>query len=177
MSEWTTIARPYAKAAFDYAVEHKTIAQWQEMLVFAAEVSKNETVKSLLTGSVAAEKLVEIFNGVCGEQLDLQGQNLVKILAENRRLQALSEISVMFNQLKADYDKEIDVDITSAVKLNKKQQTDIGKSLEKRLARKVKLNCSVDPELIAGVLIKAGDTVIDGSLRSKLNRLSDALQA
>jgi F-type H+-transporting ATPase subunit delta len=177
MSEWTTIARPYAKAAFDHAVENKTIAQWQEMLVFAAEVTKNETVKSLLTGSVAAEKLAEIFNGVCGEQLDLQGQNLVKILAENRRLQALPEISVMFNQLKADFDKEIDVDITSAVKLNKKQQTDLGKSLEKRLARKVKLNCSVDPELIAGVLIKAGDTVIDGSLRSKLNRLSDALQA
>jgi F-type H+-transporting ATPase subunit delta len=177
MSEWTTIARPYAKAAFDHAVENKTIAQWQEMLVFAAEVTNNETVKSLLTGSVAAEKLAEIFNGVCGEQLDLQGQNLIKILAENRRLQALPEISVMFNQLKADFDKEIDVDITSAVKLNKKQQTDIGKSLEKRLARKVKLNCSVDPELIAGVLIKAGDTVIDGSLRSKLNRLSDALQA
>jgi F-type H+-transporting ATPase subunit delta len=177
MSEWTTIARPYAQAAFDYAVESKTVAQWQEMLVFAAEVSKNETVKSLLTGSIAAEKLAEIFNGVCGEQLDLQGQNLVKILAENRRLQAFPEISVMFNQLKADFDKEIDVDITSAVKLNKKQQTDIGKSLEKRLARKVKLNCSVDPELIAGVLIKAGDTVIDGSLRSKLNRLSDALQA
>jgi len=177
MSEWTTIARPYAKAAFDYAVENKTIAQWQEMLVFAAEVSKNETVKSLLTGSIAAEKLADIFNGVCGEQLDQQGQNLVMILAENRRLQAFPEISVMFNQLKAEYDKEIDVDIISAVKLNKKQQTDIGKSLEKRLARKVKLNCSVDPELIAGVLIKAGDTVIDGSLRSKLNRLSDALQA
>lgn len=177
MSEWTTIARPYAQAAFDYAVENKTVAQWQEMLMFTAEVSKNETVKSLLTGSVAAEKLADIFNGVCGEQLDQQGQNLVKILAENRRLQAFPEISVMFNQLKADFDKEIDVDITSAVKLNKKQQTDIGKSLEKRLARKVKLNCSVDPELIAGVLIKAGDTVIDGSLRSKLNRLSDALQA
>ena len=177
MSEWTTIARPYAQAAFDYAVENKTVAQWQEMLMFTAEVSKNETVKSLLTGSVAAEKLAEIFNGVCGEQLDQQGQNLVKILAENRRLQAFPEISVMFNQLKADFDKEVDVDITSAVKLNKKQQTDIGESLEKRLARKVKLNCSVDPELIAGVLIKAGDTVIDGSLRSKLNRLSDALQA
>ncbi|GAC17031.1 F0F1 ATP synthase subunit delta [Paraglaciecola arctica] len=177
MSEWTTIARPYAQAAFDYAVENKTVTQWQEMLMFTAEVSKNETVKSLLTGSVAAEKLAEIFNGVCGEQLDLQGQNLVKILAENRRLQAFPEISVLFNQLKADFDKEIDVDITSAVKLKKQQQTDLGKSLEKRLARKVKLNCSVDPELIAGVLIKAGDTVIDGSLRSKLNRLSDALQA
>jgi len=177
MSEWTTIARPYAQAAFDYAVESKTVAQWQEMLVFTAEVSKNETVKSLLTGSIAAEKLAEIFNGVCGEQLDQQGQNLVKVLAENRRLQALPDISILFNQLKAEFDKEIDVDITSAVKLNKSQQTDLGKSLEVRLARKVKLNCSVDPELIAGVLIKAGDTVIDGSLRSKLNRLSDALQA
>lgn len=177
MSEWTTIARPYAKAAFDYAVENKTVAQWQEMLGFAAQVSINETVKALLTGSIAAEKLAEIFIGVCGEQLDQQGQNLVKILAENKRLSALSEISVMFNQLKADFDKEIDVDITSAVKLNKKQQTELGKSLETRLARKVKLNCSVDPDLIAGVLIKAGDTVIDGSFRSKLNRLSDALQA
>ena len=177
MSEWTTIARPYAKAAFDFAVENKTIAQWQEMLVFAAEVSQNDTVKYLLTGSLAVEKLAEIFNGVCGEQLDQQGQNLMKVLAENRRLQALPDISILFNKFKSDFDKEIDVDITSAVKLTKQQQTDISKSLETRLARKVKLNCSVDPELIAGVLIKAGDTVIDGSHRSKLNRLSDALQA
>jgi len=177
MSEWTTIARPYAKAAFDYAVEGKTIAQWQEMLFFAAEISKNDTIKSLLTGSLAVEKLAEIFNGVCGEQLDQQGQNFMKVLAENRRLQALPDISILFNQFKSDLEKEIDVEITSAVKLNKKQIEDISKSLETRLARKVKLNCSVDPELIAGVLIKAGDTVIDGSLRSKLNRLSDALQA
>jgi F-type H+-transporting ATPase subunit delta len=177
MSEWTTIARPYAKAAFDFAVESKTIAHWQEMLVFAAEVSQNDTVKYLLTGSLAVERLAEIFNGVCGEQLDQQGQNLIKVLAENRRLQALPDISILFNKFKSDFDKEIDVDITSAVKLTKQQKTDISKSLETRLARKVKLNCSVDPELIAGVLIKAGDTVIDGSLRSKLNRLSDALQA
>lgn len=177
MSELTTIARPYAQAAFDYAVENKVVAQWQEMLMFAAEVSKNDTIKSLVTGAVAAEKLAEIFNGVCGEQLDQHGQNLIKVLAENERLQALPDISALFNQLKADLDKEIDVDVTSAVKLKKQQQTSLAASLEKRLARKVKLNCSVDPELIAGVLIKAGDTVIDGSLRSKLNRLSDALQA
>ncbi|MCF2947216.1 F0F1 ATP synthase subunit delta [Paraglaciecola aquimarina] len=177
MSELTTIARPYAQAAFDYAVENKTIAQWQEMLFFAGEVSKDATIKSVLTGSVASEKLAEIFIGVCGEQLDQHGQNLIKVLADNRRLQVLPDISVLFNQLKADFDKEIDVEVTSAVKLNKKQQTAIGASLEKRLARKVKLSCSVDPELVAGVLIKAGDTVIDGSFRSKLNRLSDALQA
>jgi F-type H+-transporting ATPase subunit delta len=177
MSEWTTIARPYAQAAFDYAVENKAITQWQEMLAFAAEVSTNETIESLLTGSLAAEKLAEVFNGVCGEQLDQEGQNLMTILAENRRLQALPDIALLFNQLKAEYEKEIDVAVTSAVKLTKQQQSSLSKSLETRLARKVKLNCSVDPELIAGVLIKAGDTVIDGSLRSKLNRLSDALQA
>jgi F-type H+-transporting ATPase subunit delta len=177
MSELTTIARPYAQAAFEYAVEHKAINQWQDMLVFAAEVAKNESIKGLLTGAVAAQELAVIFNGVCGEQLDKQGQNLIQILAENRRLNVLPEILVMFNQLKADYDKEVDVDVVSATKLLKKQQTSIGNALEKRLSRKVKLNCSVDPTLIAGAIIKAGDTVIDGSLRSKLNRLADALQA
>lgn len=177
MSELTTIARPYAKAAFDYAVEHNTIAHWQDMLMFAAQVANNENIKGYLTGAVAAQKLAEIFNGVCGEQLDQQGQNLIQILAENRRLNALPDIYLLFSQLKAEHEKEIDVDVFSATKLLKKQQTSIGDALEKRLARKVKLNCSVDPSLIAGLVIKAGDTVIDGSLRSKLNRLADALQA
>jgi F-type H+-transporting ATPase subunit delta len=177
MSELTTIARPYAQAAFDYAVETQTIAQWQDMLGFAAQVSENDSVKAYLTSSLAAEKLAEIFNAVCGEQLNQHGQNFIKVLAENKRLQVLPDISAKFDQLKAEFDKEIDVEITSATSLDDKQQAAIGKSLEKRLSRKVKLNCSVDPELVAGVLIKAGDTVIDGSLRSKLNRLSDALQA
>jgi F-type H+-transporting ATPase subunit delta len=177
MSELTTIARPYAKAAFDFAVEQKTIDQWHAMLVFAAHVASNEQIKSMLTGAVASQKLAELFNGVCGEQLDQQGQNFIKVLAENKRLQALPDIALMFSQLKAEFDKEIEVDVVSATKLNKAQQTSMSVSLEKRLARKVKLNCSVDPTLIAGAVIKAGDTVIDGSLRSKLNRLADALQA
>jgi F-type H+-transporting ATPase subunit delta len=177
MSELTTIARPYAQAAFDSAVETKSITLWQEMLAFAAEVANNESIQQLLSGAVAAEKLAEIFISVCGEQLNQQGQNLIKVLAENKRLQVLPDIALLFNGLKAEFDKEIDVDVTSAVKLSKKQQTAISESLEKRLARKVKLNCSVDSDLLAGVLIKAGDTVIDGSVKSKLNRLADALQA
>ena len=80
-------------------------------------------------------------------------------------------------QVVADYDKEIEVDVTSASALNDAQKTDLVASLEKRLARKVKLNCNVNPDLIAGMVIKAGDTVIDGSVKSKLNRLADALQA
>lgn len=177
MSELTTIARPYAKAAFDYAVENKAIAEWQQMLLFASEVARNEAMQDFLSGSIAADKVADVFNGVCGEQLDQAGQNLVKVLAENGRLQALPDIAVLFNELKAEFEKTLDVDVTSAVELTDKQQADIGASLEKRLARKVKLNCNVDPALVAGVLIKAGDTVIDGSVKSKLNRLADALQA
>ncbi|GAB5382836.1 MAG: F0F1 ATP synthase subunit delta [Aliiglaciecola sp.] len=177
MSELTTVARPYAKAAFDYAVEKQAVSQWQEMLVFAGEVAKNEQMSDIISSAMAADKLAELFNNVCGEQLDQAGQNLVGVLAENGRLKALPDIAVLFNQYKAEFDKEIDADVVSAVELSDKQLKDISASLEKRLARKVKLNCSVDAAIVAGVIIKAGDTVIDGSVRSKLDRLSDALQS
>lgn len=177
MSELTTIARPYAKAAFDFAVENQAVSQWLEMLFFAAEVAKNDAIAQLLSGAVAADKAADVFNNVCGEQLNEKGQNFIKVLAENERLVALPEISVLFAEFKAEYDKEIDVEVSSAVELSESQQQDISASLERRLARKVKLNCNVNPALVAGVVIKAGDTVIDGSVKSKLNRLADALQA
>ncbi|MCW8093415.1 F0F1 ATP synthase subunit delta [Alteromonas sp. ASW11-130] len=177
MSELTTVARPYAKAAFDFAVERNAIAQWQDMLAFSSAVTQNDDMHQLLTGAVASEKLAEIFISVAGEQLDEHGQNFVKVLAENKRLVALPEISELFDAYKAEYDKEVEVDVTSATELSAAQQTELSASLEKRLARKVKLNCNVDPQLIAGFVVKAGDTVIDGSVKSKLNRLEDALQA
>lgn len=177
MSELTTVARPYATAAFNYAVENKTIDAWFDMLYFAAEVSKQDIVKEVLRGSYASTRLAELFVNLCGEQLNENGQNFIKVLAENKRLQALPEIFQLFSELKAEFEKQVDVDVTSASELSAAQQQEISQSLEKRLARKVKLNCNVEPALIAGFVIKAGDMVIDGSIKSKLNRLADALQA
>jgi F-type H+-transporting ATPase subunit delta len=177
MSELTTIARPYAKAAFDFAVEAKAIDNWLEMLVFAAEVSKNDTMMSYLSGGTSVEQAQEIFLGVCGEQLNEQGQNLIKVMAENERLLVLPQVAEQFAAMKADFDKEVTVDVSSAVELTAEQQSNISAALEKRLARKVKLNCVVDATIVSGLVIKAGDMVIDGSIRGKLNRLATTMQS
>ncbi|GLX78483.1 ATP synthase subunit delta [Thalassotalea insulae] len=177
MSELTTVARPYAKAAFDFAVEANAVDSWLEMLVFAAEVSQNETIVNYLSGGASVEQATDLFLKVCGEQIDSKGQNLIKLMAENHRLLVLPQVLAQFSELKAEYEKEIAVDVTSAVKLKAAQQKVISAALEKRLARKVKLNCVVDANVVSGLLIKAGDMVIDGSIRGKLNRLATTMQS
>lgn len=177
MSELTTIARPYAKAAFDFAVEKNALDQWVDMLTFAAEITKNTEMADLISGSVSATKVAEIFIAVGGEQFDEFGQNLVKVMAENGRLVALPYVLAEFTMLKKEHEKQVDVDVISATELTQEQLTEIGIKLEKRLERKVKLNCSVDETLLGGVIIRAGDLVIDNSARGRLNRLSDALQS
>ena len=151
MSEFITVARPYAKAAFDFAVEHQSVERWQDMLAFAAEVTKNEQMAELLSGALAPETLAESFIAVCGEQLDENGQNLIRVMAE--------------------------VDVISAAALSEQQLAKISAAMEKRLSRKVKLNCKIDKSVMAGVIIRAGDMVIDGSVRGRLERLADVLQS
>jgi F-type H+-transporting ATPase subunit delta len=177
MSELTTIARPYAKAAFEFAVDKGAVESWNDMLFFAGEVAKNDQVAQFLTGSASAEKQSEIVISVCAEQLNEYGQNLVKVMAENGRLTALPAVAQLFSAFKAEFDKEIDVDITSATTLAVTQQDSLVAALEKRFNRKVKLNCSVDETIVGGLIIKTGDTVIDGTVRGKLNRLATTLQS
>ena len=177
MSELTTVARPYAKAAFEFAVEANAVDSWQEMLVFAAEVSKNDTMTSFLSGGASVEQAQDLFLKVCDEQLDSKGQNFIKIMAENERLLVLPQVAQQFGELKAEYEKEIAVDVTSAIELAAEQVTTLSAALEKRLARKVKLNCNVNESIVSGLVIKSVDTVIDGSVRGKLNRLASTLQS
>lgn len=177
MSEFVTVARPYAKAAFEFAVESQALDKWHEMLVFASEVAKNGDMKSFLSSSASPEAMADIFCKVCDAQLDEKGQNLVKIMAENGRLPALPAVVDLFAEMYAEYSKEITVDVTAAVEMTAEQVEKLSAALEKRLERKVKLNCNVDNTVVGGLVIKAGDTVIDGSVRGKLDRLTDTLQS
>lgn len=176
MSELTNVARPYAKAAFEFAVEQKSLSSWADMLFFAAQVAKNPVVAERLQ-SGTAQVQSEFFIQVCAEQLNEQGQNLIKVMAENHRLLALPAVFARFAELKAEFEKEITVDVISATELNATQRESVIAALSQRLARKVKLNCSVDPSIVGGMLVKAGDMVIDGSVRGKLDRLATALQS
>ena len=173
MSEFITVARPYAKAAFDFAVEHQSVERWQDMLAFAAEVTKNEQMAELLSGALAPETLAESFI----EQLDENGQNLIRVMAENGRLNALPDVLEQFIHLRAVSEATAEVDVISAAALSEQQLAKISAAMEKRLSRKVKLNCKIDKSVMAGVIIRAGDMVIDGSVRGRLERLADVLQS
>ncbi|CAB0150881.1 ATP synthase subunit delta [Pseudidiomarina piscicola] len=177
MSELTTVARPYAKAAFDFALEKSAIEKWHEMIAFAAAVANDEAMATFLSSAETLEKKVDVFINVCGEQLDDNAQNFVRLMAENGRLKALTAVEKLFSEFRSEHEKEVTVDVTSAVKLTKKQQENLAETLEKRFSRKVKLNCSVDAAIVSGLYIKAGDTVIDGTVRGKLDRLTHALQS
>ncbi|MDY4377895.1 F0F1 ATP synthase subunit delta [Pectobacterium brasiliense] len=177
MSEFVTVARPYAKAAFDFAVENQALDRWQNMLAFSAEVARNEQIAELLSGAVAPIELAKTFIAVCGNQLDEAGQNLIRVMAENGRLPVLPEVLEQFIQLRATLESTVDVDVISASTLSEQQQSKIAAAMEKRLSRKVKLNCKIDKSVMAGVVIRAGDMVIDGSIRGRLERLADVLQS
>ena len=181
MSELTTIARPYAKAVFDFAIEQRsidksTVKKWEDMLGFLAEVVENDTMKDFLTSSFSAEKLADTVISICGEQVDQYGQNLIRLMAENKRLTVLPIVFKEFQHYVEEYNAIAEVQVTSAQPLSIAQQEKVAAAMEKKLARKIKLNCNIDTSLIAGVIIRTDDFVIDGSSRGQLNRLANELQ-
>jgi F-type H+-transporting ATPase subunit delta len=172
----TTLARPYASAAFEYALENDALSEWDEMLKNAAYIVENPAIKTLLRSpAVTAEQMVDLFDTVLAKVLDRQKKNFIDLLAANKRLPLLPDIAALFENLKAEYEKTVTVSVVSAVSLDEAYQQKLVKSLTKRLQRQVSLQCEVDPALLGGAVITAGDRVIDGSIRGKLNRLFESL--
>ncbi|WP_301098537.1 F0F1 ATP synthase subunit delta [Otariodibacter sp.] len=175
MSELTTIARPYAKAVFDFALEQSQLDKWQEMLQFSALVAENEEVVAFINSSLSSTQIADIFIAICAEQLDQYGQNFIRIMAENKRLIALPSVLNAFLELRSEHDSTKNVEVVSATKLSKAQTTKIVTAMEKRLNCKVSLVSHVDKSLLAGIIIRYDDTVIDASSRGQLNRLATEL--
>jgi F-type H+-transporting ATPase subunit delta len=176
MAEKVTIARPYARAAFEYAQEQKAFARWSQMLATVATAVSDERVKKLLSSPrVAQADLVELLAGVAGDSLDEHGRNFIGTLAQNRRLALLPQIAAGYETLRADAENTADVHITSAIPLNDAQRQRLTAALQKRLKREVRLHCDVDASLLGGAIVRAGDMVIDGSLKTGIERLGSEI--
>ncbi|KRW61020.1 F0F1 ATP synthase subunit delta [Pseudomonas sp. TTU2014-080ASC] len=178
MAELTTLARPYAKAAFEYAQAHQQLANWSAMLGLAAAVSQDDTMQEVLKAPrLTRTDKATTFNEVCGDKFDAQVRNFIQVLAENDRVALLPQIAELFELYKAEQEKTVDVDVISAFALSDEQQDKLAKVLSARLSREVRLHAAEDASLIGGVVIRAGDLVIDGSVRGKIAKLAEALKS
>jgi F-type H+-transporting ATPase subunit delta len=173
MAEKATIARPYAKAAFESARSHNAFDRWSTVLATASSVVQDERVARLLSSPlVTPEKLSGLIGEIVGGSLDEHSRNFLATLAGNRRLALLPEIATMFEALRAEAENTADVQVISAVQLNDAQKQRLAAALKKRLQREVRLHVEVDESLIGGAIVRAGDFVIDGSLKARLDRLA-----
>jgi F-type H+-transporting ATPase subunit delta len=180
MAESITVARPYTKAAFETALAQGDLGSWSEFLNLAAVVVADaELAEALENPALANASKAQLVIDVCNanQAVSEQAQNFIHLLAENKRLSLLPEVSNLFETLKAEQEKSIEVSITSAFELGNEQQDKLAQALSAKLACEVTVNATTDASLIGGVIIHAGDLVVDGSVRGKLGKLAEALSA
>ena len=178
MAELTTLARPYAKAAFEFAQTASNVQSWYEALEVSAAVADQAQVKQALAASgLSAQQKASVFVQVCGDQLDEKQQNFIRTLASNKRLALLPYIKELFARMKAQQEKTIDVEVTAAYELPVDLINKLAQALSAKLDRKVSVQGSVDKSLLGGVVIHTGDMVIDGSVRGRLAKLAEAMKS
>ncbi|WGI25450.1 F0F1 ATP synthase subunit delta [Halomonas alkaliantarctica] len=178
MAELLTVARPYAKAAFEYARDHEALDSWSQALSFLSVAVADDVVRHRLNSpKLDSEQKVSLLVELIPEQQDEALQRFLTVLADQGRLMALASIADQFEHLRAEHEQRVEVDVTSAYELDSQQETKLANALKKRLNREISITTQVDKSLIGGVILRAGDTVIDGSVRGRLNRLFDALTA
>ncbi|MCC6211987.1 MAG: F0F1 ATP synthase subunit delta [Burkholderiales bacterium] len=178
MAEPSTIARPYAEAAFRLADAQGKLAEWSVTLANLAAVAADERVRAAIGDpAFPAPKIAGLFIGILAGKLSGEAENFVRVLAENGRLDVLAEIRTQFEVLKNQREGTVEAEITTAFEMDPAQVADLVARLEKSTGRKVKAHVSVDKALIGGVKIAIGDKVIDGSARAQLSALETALKA
>ena len=180
MAESITVARPYTKAAFETALAHRDLGSWSEFLNMAAAVVPDPSLAPVLdnpalTATKKAQLVTDVVNG--NHPVSQQAQNFLNLLAENKRLSLLPEVSNLYETLKANQEQSIDVSIVSAFDLGNEQQDKLTQALNAMLSREINITSTTDASLLGGVIVYAGDLVIDGSVKGKLSKLAEAMNA
>ncbi len=176
MSSLTTLARPYAKAAFELARSDGKLAGWDEMLFAAATITANKSMaRWLQSPHSTAGKAVEIIVEAIGGDIDARFQAYLGVLADNDRLSLCAEVSRLFRQLRQVAEKRLEVRVVSATPLEDSQAERMRSALAKRFDREITISNDVDPGVLGGAIIYAGDQVIDGSIMGRLKRLEASL--
>lgn len=178
MAELTTIARPYAEAAFRLAREQNAFPAWSQMLGFVSQVAADPQMAAALDNPklTAADKEALLLK-VCGERLDANGRNFVRVLIEADRIGVLPQIAALFDGLKDAAEGVAKARIDTAFPLSADELAGIKSALERHFGKKIEATVAVDPELIGGARITVGDTVIDGSVQAKLQAMATQLRA
>jgi len=178
MAEPSTIARPYAEAAFRLADAQGKLADWSATLANLSAVAADERVRMAIGDpNLPAARVAGMILAILAGKLTAEAENFVRVLAENGRLDVLAEIRSQYEVLKNDREGVVEAEVYSAFELDPAQIADLVSRLEKKTGRKVRARVSVDKALIGGVKIVIGDKVIDGSARAQLGALENALKA
>ncbi|HIP52406.1 MAG TPA: F0F1 ATP synthase subunit delta [Chromatiales bacterium] len=174
--EKSTVARPYAEAVFQRARETGNLENWSEMLELLKLIVTDSQMTALVSSpELSREELTQIILDVAGDRLDREGRNLLRLLIENKRLSVVPEIRALYETLKDESEGAIHVEVSSPFELTSEQEKTLASALQERLGREVNIATRTDPSLIGGLLIRAGDLVIDGSVQGHLRRLETEL--
>lgn len=176
MEDVIALARPYGLAAFKQAQEEGKVREWSEMLKTLTLIMRDPTMRGLIANpKVNDAQVAALIIDVAGDGLSETGGNLVRIMAENERLAETSGVAAVFEEERDRAEGRSHVEVTSAFALSDAQEKSIADSMSKRLGSEVEVSVTVDDSLIGGVIIRAGDTVIDASLRGRLGQLGQAM--
>jgi F-type H+-transporting ATPase subunit delta len=175
--EKATLARPYANAVFAVARGEGRLDEWSRMLkVLAAAAAAPQVQQMLGSPALGGSEKADRLAAICEGELTERGRQVLDALAHHKRWDLFDEISEQYEALRADAQRALDVDVRSAFELSKSEQDALIASLRRRFDREIRLTTHVEPALLGGVVIRAGDTVIDGSVRGRLAKLSESLQ-
>ncbi len=176
MAEARTLARPYAQAVFNQASIDDSFDKWSDTLNFMKVVTENQAMKEIIGNpDIQQDQVISVYQDVAKESLDEKGINFLRVAAENDRLKLIPEIADFYEEMQAERSGSIDALVTSAFAVNAAQKKTIAEALKKKFACEVTVKTATDKSLIGGIIIRAGDVVIDGSVKTELEKITHAL--